>query len=237
MHPVLVLPLNEGSGDIVYDRSGYNNHGTIYSATWIKRWRDWFLEFDILDDYVIVPHSNSLDLRRLTVCAWMYPIEYITDVSKWCEICAKRKGRIWAPDYAGWVLRGYYRSGTGAVGDICAFTVSDGVSNGGVNFSLADLGITASEFWRKWYFCCGIYDGSIVKARLYSPFGTFEKQTSISVDIRNTYDVVIGANSNLGDKFRGIIGEVMIFRNILTTEQLDLLASMFRGELRSPPTF
>jgi len=34
---VLDLPLNEGAGSIVYDRSGNGNNGTIYGARWFKR--------------------------------------------------------------------------------------------------------------------------------------------------------------------------------------------------------
>jgi hypothetical protein len=33
---VLWLPMDEGSGDKVYDKSGNNNNGTIYGATWVS---------------------------------------------------------------------------------------------------------------------------------------------------------------------------------------------------------
>ena len=33
---VLWLNFDEGSGSTVYDRSGYNNHGTIYGASWVE---------------------------------------------------------------------------------------------------------------------------------------------------------------------------------------------------------
>ncbi|MEM0478358.1 MAG: LamG domain-containing protein [Candidatus Caldarchaeum sp.] len=37
---VLYLPMDEGSGSTVYDKSGNNNNGTIYGATWTQSWRD-----------------------------------------------------------------------------------------------------------------------------------------------------------------------------------------------------
>ena len=37
---VLYLPMDEGSGNTVYDHSGNNNHGTIYGATWSQVWWD-----------------------------------------------------------------------------------------------------------------------------------------------------------------------------------------------------
>jgi len=33
---VLHLPFREGKGTKVYDQSGYDNHGTIYGASWIR---------------------------------------------------------------------------------------------------------------------------------------------------------------------------------------------------------
>ena len=60
---VLHLPMDEGFGDTVHDRSGYGNHGTIYGASWV--WDDelgrYMLSFDG-DDYVgdlNVPVNNS----------------------------------------------------------------------------------------------------------------------------------------------------------------------------------
>lgn len=34
---MLYLPMDEGEGNVLYDRSGNNNHGTIYGATWVVK--------------------------------------------------------------------------------------------------------------------------------------------------------------------------------------------------------
>jgi len=62
--PVLFIPFDEGFGSVVHDISGYNNHGTIYGATWqkLKTGKN-ALYFDGVDDYVEV---NSPVIRNIT---------------------------------------------------------------------------------------------------------------------------------------------------------------------------
>ncbi len=67
----LNLPINEGQGSTVHDSSGFGNHGTIYGATWTKGSYGYGLYFDGIDDYVEVPHSESLNLNVFTVEFWV----------------------------------------------------------------------------------------------------------------------------------------------------------------------
>ena len=53
---------DEGSGNIAYDSSGNNNHGTIYGATWVDGKFGKALQFDGIDDYVNISASSSLDI-------------------------------------------------------------------------------------------------------------------------------------------------------------------------------
>lgn len=71
---------NEGSGDIVLDYSGFNNHGKNNGATWIDNTNDedcrFALDFDGVDDYVeIFPNSsiNVFGKNEITIGAWIYP--------------------------------------------------------------------------------------------------------------------------------------------------------------------
>jgi len=71
--PVLFLAFDEGFGSVAHDISGYNNHGTIYGATWrkLKTGKN-ALYFDGVDDYVEVPDSASLNVTEFTIIAWVY---------------------------------------------------------------------------------------------------------------------------------------------------------------------
>ncbi len=70
----------EGSGDIAYDETEYQNDGTIRNADWVSIDdcdSDSALEFHgggqwFDGDRVLVPHSSSLDLsEELTIAAWI----------------------------------------------------------------------------------------------------------------------------------------------------------------------
>jgi len=68
---VLYLPFDHDDGSYARDRSGYNNHGTIYGATLAAGKIGMARSFDRVDDYVEVPHSNPLNLTdAITVAVW-----------------------------------------------------------------------------------------------------------------------------------------------------------------------
>ncbi|MEM1759638.1 MAG: LamG domain-containing protein [Thermofilaceae archaeon] len=71
---VLYLWMNEGAGNMVYDLSGNGNHGTIYGATWTRLASGKnVLYFDGVDDYVVVPHSDVLNIapgNQITIAMW-----------------------------------------------------------------------------------------------------------------------------------------------------------------------
>jgi len=63
---VLWLDFLEPSGSVAYDKSGYGNHGTIHGAQRVRSLGRWGLEFDGVDDYVEVPHSDELNAQEFT---------------------------------------------------------------------------------------------------------------------------------------------------------------------------
>jgi len=67
---VLWLKFNEGSGNIAYDSSFYNNHGTIYGATWTDGKFGKALSFDGVDDYVRTGSVNGFG-ETITISFWV----------------------------------------------------------------------------------------------------------------------------------------------------------------------
>jgi hypothetical protein len=66
---------DEGSGNIAYDSSGNNNNGTRYGASWVAGVNSTALSYDGENDYVNVPHADSLNLTdEITIEAWMKPL-------------------------------------------------------------------------------------------------------------------------------------------------------------------
>ena len=65
---------NEGSGDILHDRSGNENHGRIYGAKWVDSGTGYALLFDGVDDHVDCGTGETLDITGpITLQAWIQP--------------------------------------------------------------------------------------------------------------------------------------------------------------------
>jgi len=92
---VLYLPFDHDDGSYARDRSGYNNHGTIYGATLATGKIGMARSFDGVDDRVEVPHSPSLNITgdKITIRAWFKT----TNPNK--EMFILSKGPAWGGVY------------------------------------------------------------------------------------------------------------------------------------------
>ena len=70
---VLHLPMNEGSGSVVYDYSRYGNNGQIVGANWTTGKFGKALSFDGVDDYVEISSPSGISKHtQLTLALWTY---------------------------------------------------------------------------------------------------------------------------------------------------------------------
>ena len=61
---------DEGSGNVLYDRSGNGNDGSVYGAAWVDGIKGKALSFDGNNDYVEVPHSDKFYIDNGTIEFW-----------------------------------------------------------------------------------------------------------------------------------------------------------------------
>jgi hypothetical protein len=212
--PVLDLPLNEGSGTTVYDRSGYNHHGTIYNAVWQKIWRDSVLYFDGTSAYVDCGISPDFNLRELTMALW-----------------------IKTPDSMGQTWRNIM-SKTGADRDFGFWLYSsDKVKVTGLHQSSARFGSWVASLptpfepntWH--HVVMVIYTTGLQKAYADGQLvGSYQGTAGYA---NNSYPLLIGKSDNY---WKGLIGQAQLFRKALADAQIQVLANLFRGELRKPPS-
>jgi len=70
--PVAHFAFDEGTGNVLHDRSGNNAHAEIHGATWVPYGGRWALEFDG-DDFVDCGDSPGVNvLGAQTLAAWIY---------------------------------------------------------------------------------------------------------------------------------------------------------------------
>ena len=69
---VLILTFDEGEGDMAKDLSPFGNDGVLRGPQWEEGKFGEALRFDGFDDYVTIPHSESLDITdSITMAAWV----------------------------------------------------------------------------------------------------------------------------------------------------------------------
>jgi len=200
---------DEGYGNIAHDYSGNGNNGTIYGATWVDGVIGKALSFDGVDDYVEVPHSDSLMPSAFTVAVWF-------------------KVYNWTSQFARVLEKGGYTVGGG-------YGI-EGNPNGDGKIQLVIWNGTASQTFETstvlsfntWYFFVGVFDGRNVKVYLN---GNLERSGTATMTT-NTYKLVIGRwAAASGNFWNGIIDEVRIYNRALTAEEI---ANIYRAGSLKP---
>ena len=184
------------------DSSLYNNHGTIYGATWTDGKFGKALSFDGSDDYVDLGDILDMGSSDFTISAWIE-----TTNSSGSVVC-----KYWGVNYQ----RSYWFYVTS---DKLKFVSSkDGVSASNVEGNTV---VTDG----KWHHVAVVKEGTT--ATLYldgSPDGSGAAYSSL---YNNPNPLVIGiakkTDGTLGTPFNGLIDEVRIYKRALSEGEIQML--------------
>ena len=184
---------DEGKGDVLHDRSGNGNDGTIHGAKWVTCSKGYALRFDGTDDYVNCGAGPSLDIRdAISLGAWAKP-----DAIPVGEPGIVGKGDFFN-EFFGIT---YYESGG------CYFYISTGANN-----------CTSKIGAGSWCHIAGTFDGT--RICLYVNGRLVASRTSKVPKIDSGGDVFIGRNGAF--HFRGLIDDVRIYNRALSKGEIRL---------------
>lgn len=187
-------PMDEGSGSIVYDKSGNGYDGTITGAGWISCADRGYLVFDGSSDSISIPNSAGLNpTNAVTYEAWAYPTEYDTD-----KVIQKRDWDGHGLDLDKW--NGWQGGVTTASGKT---TIRWGEGRPALN---------------RWYHLALTYDGSTL--RLYVD-GEEKASTPLTGTLKtSTSPVYIGSDANTQKWFNGSIANAAIYSTALSPQEI-----------------
>jgi len=188
--------LDEGSGAIAADSSGYGNDGALQGdPQWVTGKINGALEFDGTGDYVEVPDNESLHLwERFTLAAWIYQVE-------------SRSSRIIDKIGAGTANGPHLDTHPGTKLRCCS----------GICIS-TDTDHTLEE----WHHVAVTFDEGDVK--LYVD-GSIEGEGSAPSPLAgNSLPLRIGADSDGQSLFHGVIDDARVYSRALT--ETEILAAM-----------
>ncbi|MFW9853018.1 MAG: LamG domain-containing protein [Candidatus Thorarchaeota archaeon] len=212
---VLALDFEEGSGIKTYDRSGYENDGTLKNYTgscgeiacpsWTTGRFGYGLEFDGIGDYVEVSDSPSLSIsgNQITIESWFKASSVNDSAIVW------KNYSTFSPIYG----FSYFGESYGAIYGRITNTAENTKS---VGFTWETDG--------QWHHLVMTYNGSIIS--LYMD-GKFRKSDAFTGNIlTSSSDVIIGDRETDHQYFNGTIDSVRIFNKALTPDELIVLKSV-----------
>jgi len=200
---VLHLPMNEGSGSIVYDHSRYGNNGQIVGANWTQGKFGWALSFDGVDDYVNIGNTSSLQLSN----SWSVSVWFLVRSLPHNSGIIEKNWRYNTPKrFAMWISRNER---------FLAFDVSrsDNVRiDAHTSANLIEFG--------KWYHAVAVYDG----ANIYLYVNENLEATS-SPGVIGKLDVgnLVVGYAAASEVIDGLIDEVRIYNRALSEEEIKSL--------------
>ncbi len=200
-------PFDGDSNDV----SGNGNHGTVFGATLVEDRDgkpDSAYQFDGIDDYIEIPHSESVSLSfRATFSFWLY---HQTQAS----------GGFYSLIEKGDPERGgHSRYGMWLINDLVEICFQP-TNNSFHNCLDSEFPLTAEN----WHHIVGTHDGQTTRLIINGqPAGehTFSRDT-IS---RSGFQLFIGADQ-YNDPIiylKGILDDIRIYNRVLTDEELSIL--------------
>lgn len=215
--PVLYLKFDEGSGNATYDTSYYSNDGTRTGATWLTSDCSDIncLSFDNSGDYVTINDGLDLDFNNkdFTISGWLYRSSSSTDDD---TIIAKRNGTSDADQ--GYLL--YVRDSD----DKLVFEVCDAISSCD-EYSLVSTSTIQTDTWT--HFAVVWDDDSSTNSEIYLNGLDDDSDNNNDVgtignigDLSNSLNLVIGAESDLGNPFYGRLDEIKVYAYVRTAAEI-----------------
>lgn len=197
---VAAYSFNEGSGSTVADQSGNGNSGSIFQATWYTAGKfGKALSFDGSNDYVSVPDSNSLDVNRLTMEAWVRP----TANSGWRTVLMKENGNEMA--YGMYACESSNRP---------SGWVRPNPTSGSSKSAAGTSGLPLNT----WSHLATTYDSSSLK--LYVN-GNLVRTVAVNGNLyTSTNPLKFGGNAVWGEYFAGQIDEIRIYNRALNQSEI-----------------
>ncbi|MFH1367619.1 MAG: LamG-like jellyroll fold domain-containing protein [Elusimicrobiota bacterium] len=195
---VMLLRMNEGSGAVAADLSGYGNNGNIVSGvSWDSGRFSGGLDFDGASSSVTVSDSVSLNPENITAGVWIYP------TGKDGEQMVMDKRNEGGFNLAVWGGGGTYDLITNIVGPSNEFGYVKSTQTVKANI---------------WQHIAMTYNGSVLKL-----YYNGELQDSIGVVVNSTgstLPLLIGYYKGGGLNYQGRMDEITVFNRAMTDEEV-----------------
>jgi hypothetical protein len=219
----------EGAGNNVYDKTGYDNDGTWTGAG--SHWANGKIgqggNFNGTDDYVNTNTEMDIDgMTELSICVWIYwaPADITKDgviVSKWDD--ADTGMMMWVDDV------------TVVSGRTDTITLGIKVSEATGARVEGSTGILTPQTWNHF---CGTFKGSTF-IRLYKNGVLDQEVTATYASVEaSTANVRIGRGSYTPEPryFDGKIDEVRIYNRALSASEVERLYKLSQPKMLAPPS-
>jgi prepilin-type N-terminal cleavage/methylation domain-containing protein len=189
-----------GTGNVVFDSSGYGNNGTVYGATLVAGMEQLgnALQFDGVDDYVDCGNNASLNITdEITISAWLYPVRYPSSAGG-----------------EGWIGKAI----SGNIAYSCYWTTGSPWNKMGFNPGVLSNSIIPLN---QWTHIAGTRNSLSSKIYINGVLDNQGSGGSININDKPlTIGRLYGDQASSNNSFKGVIDEVRIYDTALTSAQI-----------------
>jgi len=198
---------DEGHGDTVRDYSGNGNDGKLMNGPeWVEGKFDKALEFDGIDDYVQVPHSDSLTMtNEITIAFWFRTGKKMNVFDDRQAIVGKHYLEYEVGIYPSGMIHTYTSNGAGGYDE-------------GINTSNVEKTWNLDEWYHLAWTLSGTIETVYVNGGKVGEFNKPNKGTQ-----PGTHALEIGRRVGGTLEFEGAVDDVALFNSALEEKELQTI--------------